>query len=91
MFAPVSAQVSFADLDDQLLEVLGRPKIFEQSVEHGKGKPPFVFYEGPPTANGMPHPGHVLTRVMKDVFLRYRSMCGYSVPRRGGWDAQAAG
>ena len=61
-------------------------KIFEASVAAAEGKPPFVFYEGPPTANGMPHPGHVLTRVMKDVFLRYRSMCGYAVPRRAGWD-----
>ena len=86
MFEPVSPQVSFAQIDQELLKFWDDAQIFEQTVEHAKGKPPFVFYEGPPTANGMPHPGHVLTRVMKDVFLRYRTMCGYAVPRRGGWD-----
>ena len=60
--------------------------MFDKAVRARTDQPPFVFYEGPPTANGMPHPGHVLTRVMKDVFLRYRTMCGYYVPRRGGWD-----
>ena len=86
VFDPVSPNVSFPELDAKLLEFWEEAQIFEKTVEDAKGKPPFIFYEGPPTANGMPHPGHVMTRVMKDVFLRYRTMCGYSVPRRGGWD-----
>ena len=86
MFEPVSPQVSFPELDQELLKFWDEARVFEKTVAQSEGKPPFVFYEGPPTANGMPHPGHVLTRVMKDVFLRYRTMCGYAVPRRGGWD-----
>ncbi|MHC4200359.1 MAG: isoleucine--tRNA ligase, partial [Planctomycetota bacterium] len=61
-------------------------RIFEKSLEQGAGRPTFVFYEGPPTANGRPHPGHVLTRVVKDVFPRYRTMTGMNVPRKAGWD-----
>lgn len=86
MFDPVSPNVSFPALDAELLELWEKNQIFDKAVEQNRGKPSFVFYEGPPTANGMPHPGHVLTRIMKDVFLRYRSMCGYHVPRRAGWD-----
>ena len=88
-FRPVSPSVKFPELDEELLAFWERERIFEKTLEAPPGgdtRPPFVFYEGPPTANGMPHAGHVLTRVMKDVFLRYRSMCGYYVPRRGGWD-----
>ncbi|MDH5490505.1 MAG: isoleucine--tRNA ligase [Myxococcales bacterium] len=86
MFDAVSPNVSFPDIDQRWLRFWEEEQIFEKAVARGEGKPSFVFYEGPPTANGMPHPGHVLTRVMKDVFLRYRSMCGYHVPRRAGWD-----
>lgn len=86
MFEPVSPQVSFPAMDAELLDLWEEREIFEKTVRGKEGRPPFIFYEGPPTANGMPHPGHVLTRIMKDVFLRYRSMCGYYVPRRGGWD-----
>jgi isoleucyl-tRNA synthetase len=86
MFDPVSPQVSFPELDATQLAFWENARIFEKSLEGGEEKEPFIFYEGPPTANGMPHPGHVLTRVMKDVFLRYRTMCGYHVPRRAGWD-----
>ncbi len=60
--------------------------IFDRSVEQSKDRPRYVFFEGPPTANGLPHWGSVFTRVGKDVFLRYKSMCGYYVPRRTGWD-----
>ncbi|MCB9615381.1 MAG: isoleucine--tRNA ligase [Sandaracinus sp.] len=84
MFEAVSPQVSFPALDAKILAQWEEQKIFQRVAE--REGPPFVFYEGPPTANGMPHAGHVLTRVMKDVFLRYRSMCGYRVPRRAGWD-----
>ena len=86
MFDPVSPQVAFPELDATQLAFWQSARIFDKTLEDGHDKQPFVFYEGPPTANGMPHPGHVLTRVMKDVFLRYRSMCGYYVPRRAGWD-----
>jgi isoleucyl-tRNA synthetase len=86
MFDPVSPQVSFPELDATCLAFWESARIFDKTLEGGKDKRPFIFYEGPPTANGMPHPGHVLTRVMKDVFLRYRTMCGYHVPRRAGWD-----
>lgn len=61
-------------------------RIFEKSLELRKGAVPFIFNEGPPTANGLPHNGHVLTRVFKDVFLRYRTMAGRYVPRKAGWD-----
>jgi len=86
MFDPVAPQVSFAELDQKWLEFWDEHSVFEASTKQNAEGKSFVFYEGPPTANGMPHPGHVLTRVMKDVFLRYRSMCGYHVPRRAGWD-----
>jgi len=86
MFDPVSPQVSFPELDAVHLAFWEEARIFEKTLEGAEGKRSFVFYEGPPTANGMPHPGHVLTRVMKDVFLRYRTMCGDHVPRRAGWD-----
>lgn len=86
MFEPVSPQIAFPELDAELLEFWDAERIFERTIEERAGGAPFVFYEGPPTANGMPHPGHVLTRVMKDVFLRYRAMRGHAVPRRAGWD-----
>ncbi len=60
--------------------------VFQKSLAQREGAPGFVFYEGPPTANGKPHPGHVLTRVIKDVFPRYKTMRGYRVPRKAGWD-----
>jgi len=86
MFRPVSPNVSFPALDKEWLTFWEDNRIFEKTVEQNRGGEPFVFYEGPPTANGMPHAGHVLTRVMKDVFLRYRTMTGRYVPRRAGWD-----
>ncbi|MGD8317498.1 MAG: isoleucine--tRNA ligase [Myxococcales bacterium] len=86
MFDAVSPQVSFPELDATQLAFWADARIFEKTLQGERDKESFVFYEGPPTANGMPHPGHVLTRVMKDVFLRYRTMCGYFVPRRAGWD-----
>jgi isoleucyl-tRNA synthetase len=58
----------------------------KRSWEKRKGAPRFIFYEGPPTANGLPHNGHALTRVMKDLFPRYKAMRGFDVPRRAGWD-----
>ncbi|MCK6460433.1 MAG: isoleucine--tRNA ligase [Planctomycetes bacterium] len=86
MFEPAPPDVSFPALERELLALWKRDRIFERSIEEAKGRPRFTFYEGPPTANGVPHWGHVLTRVAKDVFLRYKTMCGFEVPRRSGWD-----
>ena len=86
MFDPVTQNVSVPELEKSWLELWKRERVFERSVEQAEGRPSFVFYEGPPTTNGQPHPGHVLTRAIKDVFLRYRTMCGFYVPRRAGWD-----
>ncbi|MGC5014038.1 isoleucine--tRNA ligase [Streptosporangium sp. DT93] len=85
-FRSLPAQVDLPAIEH---EVLGRwqdGKIFERSVEQNAGAPTWVFYEGPPTANGMPGVHHVEARVFKDVFPRYKSMRGYSVPRKAGWD-----
>ncbi|MHC4248226.1 MAG: class I tRNA ligase family protein [Planctomycetota bacterium] len=74
------------EIERAVLEFWKREGIFEKSLRATEGGERFVFYEGPPTANGKPHPGHVLTRVMKDVFPRYHTMNGRSVPRKAGWD-----
>jgi isoleucyl-tRNA synthetase len=74
------------EIERAVLEFWKREGIFEKSLRATAEGERFVFYEGPPTANGKPHPGHVLTRVMKDVFPRYHTMNGRSVPRKAGWD-----
>ena len=61
-------------------------QIFEKSIESRKNAPEYTFYDGPPTANGKPHIGHVLTRVIKDMIPRYQTMKGYQIPRKAGWD-----
>jgi isoleucyl-tRNA synthetase len=76
----------FAAAEREILEFWRSRQIFARSLEQRKGAPEFVFYEGPPTANGLPHNGHVLTRVVKDLFPRYKAMRGYYVPRKAGWD-----
>ncbi|MBI1356350.1 MAG: isoleucine--tRNA ligase [Acidobacteria bacterium] len=78
--------VDFPQVERGIAEFWKQNGIFEKSLELRRGQPQFTFYEGPPTANGLPHNGHVLTRVFKDVFLRYRTMRGYYVPRKAGWD-----
>lgn len=85
-FRKAETLVPFPEVESQILQFWKHRKIFEKSLELRNGCPPFVFYEGPPTANGLPHNGHVLTRVIKDVFPRYRTMRGFSVPRKAGWD-----
>jgi isoleucyl-tRNA synthetase len=85
-FQPVPPKPQFPEIERRLLALWAEDRIFERSIAESESKPAFVFYEGPPTANGMPHPGHALTRAAKDVILRYRSMTGWYVPRRGGWD-----
>ncbi|MBN1336237.1 MAG: isoleucine--tRNA ligase [Deltaproteobacteria bacterium] len=74
------------DLESEILAFWKEARIFRKSLEMGEGRPRFTFYEGPPTANGTPHNGHVLTRVIKDIVPRYRTMRGYDVPRKAGWD-----
>ncbi len=78
--------VNFPEVEGKIGEFWRKNDIFKKSLKLRRGAKPFVFYEGPPTANGVPHNGHVLTRVSKDVFLRYRTMRGFLVPRKGGWD-----
>ena len=73
-------------VEQKILKFWADESIFIKSVEQRKNCKPFVFLEGPPTANGLPHPGHVLTRVMKDLVLRYRAMDGYYIERKAGWD-----
>lgn len=86
MYNKVSTDLNFVEREKKILEFWNRNKIFEKSVEASKGKPSFTFYDGPPTANGTPHIGHVLTRVVKDIIPRYRTMKGYNVLRKAGWD-----
>lgn len=76
----------FVKLEEEILELWDRENTFERSVTQRKEGKKFVFIEGPPTANGLPHPGHILTRVVKDLVLRYRTMQGYYVERKAGWD-----
>ncbi len=78
--------VAFPETEHAVSRFWEENRIFEKSLELRAGKRSFIFNEGPPTANGLPHNGHVLTRVFKDVFLRYRTMAGYYVPRKAGWD-----
>jgi len=73
-------------IEEEVLAYWKEVGIFEQSLRQGEGRPRFVFYEGPPTANGTPHNGHVLTRVIKDLFPRYKTMRGFHVERKAGWD-----
>ncbi|HOA73348.1 MAG TPA: isoleucine--tRNA ligase [Phycisphaerae bacterium] len=86
MFKDVPAQFDFPASEREILEFWERNDIYAKSLAQREGAPPFIFYEGPPTANGLPHPGHCLTRTIKDVFPRYRTMTGYYCHRKGGWD-----
>jgi isoleucyl-tRNA synthetase len=85
-FRPVDTKQSFPELEQRLLERWREGRVFERSLEQREGAPIWNFYEGPPTANGRPGSHHVLARVFKDVYPRYRAMCGYRVPRKAGWD-----
>ena len=73
-------------VEEKILRFWEENDIFKKQVSQRKGCKPYVFLEGPPTANGMPHPGHVLTRVMKNLFTRYQAMDGHYVERKAGWD-----
>src|SRR4051812_28871844 len=88
MFKPVSASANLPRQEEEVLQFWKERGIFDKSVEQRRQKNVgrFVFYEGPPTANGMPHPGHCLTRAIKDLFPRYKTMRGYLCERKAGWD-----
>ncbi len=86
MFREVSSKVDFVEVEKEILSFWQKKRIFEKSLELRKDAPRWVFYEGPPTANGLPGTHHVLARVFKDLFPRYRTMKGYYVLRKGGWD-----
>lgn len=85
-FKPVPPRANFLEGERETLQFWKDNDIFQRSMDERKGGKPFVFYEGPPTANGSPHIGHVLTRVYKDVFPRYHTMKGRFVRRKAGWD-----
>ncbi|HPZ01014.1 MAG TPA: class I tRNA ligase family protein, partial [Clostridiales bacterium] len=84
MYEKVSTDLNFVDREKQVEKFWEENKVFELTEQ--KEGPSYVFYDGPPTANGKPHIGHVLTRVIKDMIPRYRTMKGYYVPRKAGWD-----
>ena len=86
MYKKVPADLKFVDREKEVVDFWEKEKIFERTIEDKKDCPSYVFYDGPPTANGKPHIGHVLTRVIKDMIPRYRTMKGYQVPRKAGWD-----
>ena len=86
MYKKVSTNLNFVEREKEIEKFWEENKIFEKSLELRKGDKTYTFYDGPPTANGKPHIGHVLTRVIKDMIPRYRTMKGYDVPRKAGWD-----
>ena len=86
MYQKVDTNLNFVDREKKVEEFWKENHIFEKSMENRKEGETYTFYDGPPTANGKPHIGHVLTRVIKDMIPRYRAMKGYMVPRKAGWD-----
>ena len=86
MYQKVNTNLNFVDREKKVEEFWKENHIFEKSMENRKEGETYTFYDGPPTANGKPHIGHVLTRVIKDMIPRYRTMKGYMVPRKAGWD-----
>jgi len=86
MFRAVKTDVKFPVQEESILKFWKEHDIYKKSLAQRQGATPFVFFEGPPTANGLPHPGHCLTRAIKDLFPRYRTMRGYWCNRKAGWD-----
>ena len=86
MYKKVSSDLNFVDREKQTVEFWKEHQIFEKSIEERKGDDTYTFYDGPPTANGKPHIGHVLTRVIKDMIPRYQTMKGHKIIRKAGWD-----
>ena len=86
MYRKVDTSLNFVEREKEIGKFWKDNRIFEKSIENREGAPVYTFYDGPPTANGKPHIGHVLTRVIKDMIPRYRCMKGFDVPRKAGWD-----
>ncbi len=86
LYKSVDKSLNFKDRELEVLEFWKQNRIFEKTVEQSKGKPAYTFYDGPPTANGKPHIGHILTRCIKDLIPRYKTMQGCDVLRKAGWD-----
>ena len=86
MYQKVDTNLNFVEREKKVEKFWEEHDIFEKSMKDREGCPEYTFYDGPPTANGKPHIGHVLTRVIKDMIPRYRTMKGYKVPRKAGWD-----
>ena len=86
MFKELTEKLSYPAVEGEILSFWKERRIFEQSIALRKGSPAFIFYEGPPTANGRPGIHHVMSRTLKDLVCRYKTMCGYRVDRKAGWD-----
>ena len=86
MYKKVDTNLNFVDRELEVLDFWKKNNVFEESIKSREGGPIFTFYDGPPTANGKPHIGHILTRTMKDIMPRYKTMKGYKVLRKAGWD-----
>ena len=86
MFQDVPSRFDFPKTEQEILAFWDKHQVYEESLRLREGCKPFVFFEGPPTANGLPHPGHCLTRAIKDLFPRYKTMTGHLCQRKGGWD-----
>ena len=86
MYRKVDTSLNMVGRELETLKFWKENRIFEKSLEDSEGKPVFTFYDGPPTANGKPHIGHILTRVIKDIIPRYKAMKGYATMRKAGWD-----
>lgn len=83
---PEYNQLNLSEVNKEMLKVWDEKDVFNKSLESREGNPPFVFYEGPPSANGMPGIHHVIARSIKDIFCRYKTMKGFLVNRKAGWD-----
>ena len=86
VYSKVSTDLNFVDREKEVVRFWNENDIFKKSMDIRKGGDTYTFYDGPPTANGKPHIGHVLTRVIKDMIPRYHAMKGAYVPRKAGWD-----
>ncbi|MEE3468444.1 MAG: isoleucine--tRNA ligase, partial [Eubacterium sp.] len=86
MYKKVTTDMNFVEREKEVEDFWREQDIFQKSIKLREGAPSYMFYDGPPTANGQPHIGHVLTRVIKDMIPRYRTMKGFQVPRKAGWD-----
>jgi len=86
VFEPVPSPFNFSEAEEAVIRFWKDRQVYHKSLAQREGAPPFIFYEGPPTANGLPHPGHCLTRSIKDMFPRFKTMMGFRCERKAGWD-----